>query len=885
VRSPDRSIGATRGLGQTAPTTVQPPPEAHDLAERLVHALTDDLDVAERHWSPGELVARVNADHADATLVAGLIRGDGLETALVRTVSAQTRSGRSPEAWALAAAVAELGHPQAAAVAQGLVECIREWYPKAWETWAVLADAVLATSVPVEVTRTLLLLIAKSDSPEQRRLLEQRLLAVDAQVPSEHPAAVEVAGMLVTNRYQAAGAAILDRVVAADPPLPTSTRRALDVLIEALNPAAPRVRADAVVIGVLDYAQPDQSRASTNVGDYIQTLAMLGHVGRFSGVTFDGDPELVRVATEVQARVPTQLRKSDPTGPVHLLPVHRDFSHAQAIPPNTWMVAFGWHMHSLYGVRFDFPYHPNIQPIFVSFHVNRPALLTDEAVDYLRRHGPVGCRDWSTVYLLRSAGVEAFFTGCLTTTVDGALGPGPTATQPRLAMVDPTPRSLRTRTGPYEHVTHRDPAIREVNLAQGVEAAVTTLESYRAQYTSIVTSRLHCYLPATALGIEVEFEPQRRSDIRFEGLLDLHPQSPRFRRMQAGLRDVLEPVLSAIIAGADAESVRAIWRERTAGLAQRAAEHQQRPLPALTSDVTVAESAAAIRAQRRHLGPAASSSAVSVALALDRHLLDQLPVTLHTMLSNTSGALHLWILTRGMPHGYVDWLGRRFSEVPITLLPCDGVDYGEVRRMIKHITVSTMDRLLLPRLLPDVDRCVYVDIDALVLDDVRRLVEVDLAGTPLAARTFIYPWHFMVARTAAALPQQRAAEFRRRASLTHPFDFRTLNAGILVMDLARMRADQFTESALGWVERYGLNDQDALLYYVGPNRAELEPRWNAWPVMEPLDRPSIVHFVGSGKPWGRLSVPAQDLWRTWAARTAAAGEPPPTHQDLPGSGS
>ena len=44
-------------------------------------------------------------------------------------------------------------------------------------------------------------------------------------------------------------------------------------------------------------------------------------------------------------------------------------------------------------------------------------MLTDEAIAYLWADGPIGCRDWTTVHLLVSAGVDAFFTGCLTTTV------------------------------------------------------------------------------------------------------------------------------------------------------------------------------------------------------------------------------------------------------------------------------------------------------------------------------------------------------------------------------------------------------------------------------------------------------------------------------------
>ena len=44
-------------------------------------------------------------------------------------------------------------------------------------------------------------------------------------------------------------------------------------------------------------------------------------------------------------------------------------------------------------------------------------LLTPAAVDYLKRYGPVGCRDWTTVHLLLSLDVPAFFSGCVTTTI------------------------------------------------------------------------------------------------------------------------------------------------------------------------------------------------------------------------------------------------------------------------------------------------------------------------------------------------------------------------------------------------------------------------------------------------------------------------------------
>lgn len=75
-----------------------------------------------------------------------------------------------------------------------------------------------------------------------------------------------------------------------------------------------------------------------------------------------------------------------------------------------------------------FTHHPetwvpadNLIPLFVSLHINSSAasrMLSDEGVAYLKRHEPIGCRDHYTVRLLESKGVKAYFTGCLTLTLD-----------------------------------------------------------------------------------------------------------------------------------------------------------------------------------------------------------------------------------------------------------------------------------------------------------------------------------------------------------------------------------------------------------------------------------------------------------------------------------
>jgi lipopolysaccharide biosynthesis glycosyltransferase len=232
------------------------------------------------------------------------------------------------------------------------------------------------------------------------------------------------------------------------------------------------------------------------------------------------------------------------------------------------------------------------------------------------------------------------------------------------------------------------------------------------------------------------------------------------------------------------------------------------------------------------------------------------------------------VLTRGLDSRYGQWLAEAFPGVPVTQLPCDHVEYGPISRMIDHITLSTMDRLLLPELLADLERITYVDVDALVLGDVVELAATDLSGGPVAARASFYPAFLYWWKAAQLLPPGRADELRRRMTQHSPAGA-ALNAGILVLDLHRMRQEGFTEQALAMAERYGLNDQDVLMAYTHGRRVPLDRRWNAWPLMERCDDPMIIHYVGAAKPWDPLLTPEQHRWDEQVARLRSRVSWPP----------
>jgi lipopolysaccharide biosynthesis glycosyltransferase len=167
-------------------------------------------------------------------------------------------------------------------------------------------------------------------------------------------------------------------------------------------------------------------------------------------------------------------------------------------------------------------------------------------------------------------------------------------------------------------------------------------------------------------------------------------------------------------------------------------------------------------------------------------------------------------------------------------------------------------RLLLPELLPEVERIVYVDADTLAVRSVTALASSPLDGRPLGAvRNVVHP-------------DMRA---RVRDLGLDPANY--LNSGVLVMDLAAMRAGGTGEATLRYIRDEGDRllwvDQDALNVVFAGAWAALHPQWNAqnsfwtwrpWAaelfgeelLAEAVSDPGVLHFEGPwlSKPWHYL---------------------------------
>lgn len=199
------------------------------------------------------------------------------------------------------------------------------------------------------------------------------------------------------------------------------------------------------------------------------------------------------------------------------------------------------------------------------------------------------------------------------------------------------------------------------------------------------------------------------------------------------------------------------------------------------------------------------------------------------------------------------WLGKRgvcLTRHPVT---------DELVRDLpeRHFHRSVWYRILLPELLPGLDRVLYLDADTLVLDRLRPLWETDLAGHLFGAVTNpLYP-------------------FMENGPLRHlglPSAGCYLNSGVLLMNLERMRQEKFVATLRSYAARHPENrypEQDALSALFHNRCAFLHPRWNVQTtffdlapgelpfskelVQESRDHPAIVHFIGPYKPDHYLS--------------------------------
>ncbi len=805
------------------------------------------------------------------TLVRMIARGERLDRAIVAQVRALVGAKDHDTAVAIAESLraqpgtAELGH-----LAAGIAAARRGYRELAWEELRGLPRATWATYAPAEYIRSGFTVAPEEALREIRALVAEDPPEVRAKSWHEVLAAVWGSGESELARDVFA---IFDRHAREDDPLWRNAELQRDwmrpwVEADPASPTAPAPPDRRRTFAVMDYGHPSATKASANIGDHIQTIAALAHLVRHRNVRLHGREDLIDLLAQFRARTRPERLDDGVHADLEVITAHRDASIYEPIPEDTWILCFGWFMHSLFRMRHAFPMHRNLRPIFVSFHCNKRELLTPDAIEYLKRYGPVGCRDWPTVDLLLSIGVPAFFSGCLTMTIDTVF---PDLTAPPAADAPVAYVDVPATDGGVAF-KHSSDAVRRRSFVANIYAALELLERYRREHRAVVTSRLHCYLPVRSLGMDVDFRPENRSDVRFDGLIDI--SDAEFAAIRDGLLDKLERVFGAILEGRPEDEVYALWRELTADdVAAAERRHRLESRPASVDPAVTGRAQAAVEASVAH-GPPPAADPVHVALVVPKGGLPSAAVLIASLLERASRPLHLWLLARGGAEPVEHQIAERFPQLSFTWVPIRGMGRDLGTPTGKPPDPVSMTRLLLPDLLPSASRVVLLPLPSVVTGDVAELAALDLGPHALAAppRASIADASGFGVLHAAAMRledrSQAASALRRTGYARHAFDFDSFRADVLVLDLDRLRRDGFIAQALPLVAEFGLDDVEVLHYLFGPQHAIVPERWALVPTRTPHRGPGLIHWADDVKPWQLPLAPDRDEWRRYAAEFA-----------------
>jgi len=190
-----------------------------------------------------------------------------------------------------------------------------------------------------------------------------------------------------------------------------------------------------------------------------------------------------------------------------------------------------------------------------------------------------------------------------------------------------------------------------------------------------------------------------------------------------------------------------------------------------------------------------------------------------------------------------------------------GNKFKNTAMSIEHISYVTYFRLLLPELLISYDKCLYLDVDMIITEDLTELFATDLDGFYLGAVKHPLLFH------------------RTKIKQYSISDNSYFNAGMLLMNLELLRKDNMQSKFIELMkEQFAIQDQDvlniacnkkvkflALKYNMMIKTCEFLEQLKSIKVYEndffdAKRAPIIIHYANKEKPWQYNNLKFSQQW-------------------------
>ncbi len=207
--------------------------------------------------------------------------------------------------------------------------------------------------------------------------------------------------------------------------------------------------------------------------------------------------------------------------------IQRDRTYDYNPIEQTRVIFNGWFLHN----PEHFHIHPNVEPLFISFHATSGRGLENFAIPFsemlkdipgaaepLRQFAPIGVRDLYTWRLLQDLDIPSYFSGCLTLSMQR-----PSRARGQDIVLADIPAVVAAKV--REDTDRRIISVRHsFNRVRGSAEMFRQAERMLKLYSSahlVITNRLHVAMPCLAFETPVILVSDHLNDPRFSGLIDL----------------------------------------------------------------------------------------------------------------------------------------------------------------------------------------------------------------------------------------------------------------------------------------------------------------------------------------------------------------------------
>ena len=273
---------------------------------------------------------------------------------------------------------------------------------------------------------------------------------------------------------------------------------------------------------------------------------------------------------------------------------------------------------------------------------------------------------------------------------------------------------------------------------------------------------------------------------------------------------------------------------------------------------------------------------IPIVFAADNYYVPYMAVMIQSIMENADQNRQyiFFILHQGISNDNMDLLNKQIAHFhPFSIEFINVSSYiGKYNLFVsRHVTVETYFRLLIPELLTEYQKAIYLDGDMICRTDIGELFDINIENYLLAS----------VRDTAVALYYSKKEEEYLKnihsvlSSLKKPDEY--FNGGMCIFNIELFRKTISTEKLLELAasREWQLHDQDVLNYVAEGKTLLLPYRWNFMTMMphseylpehlqneyqEAQNNPKIIHYAV--KPWSCYNYIINfELFWKYATRT------------------